>query len=81
MQHQLSWLEAGVIGAVRGATELSPVSSLLHSVLISSGQLESARTFAATVLLFGLAVALYGLFALAERRIVTWAPRADPGGP
>ncbi len=34
MSHQLSWLEAGVIGVVQGATELFPVSSLGHSVLI-----------------------------------------------
>ncbi len=32
--HHLSWLEAGVIGAVQGITELFPVSSLGHSVLI-----------------------------------------------
>jgi undecaprenyl-diphosphatase len=32
--HQLSWLEAGVIGTVQGVTELFPVSSLGHSVLI-----------------------------------------------
>jgi undecaprenyl-diphosphatase len=32
-QH-LSWLEAGVIGAVQGVSELFPVSSLGHSVLI-----------------------------------------------
>ena len=32
--HHLSWLEAGVIGAVQGVTELFPVSSLGHSVLI-----------------------------------------------
>jgi undecaprenyl-diphosphatase len=30
----LSWLEAGVIGALQGVTELFPVSSLGHSVLI-----------------------------------------------
>ena len=69
-----------VIGAVFAEWSGSD-EGLGHSVLISSGQLESARTFAATVLLFVLAIALYGLFALAERRIVTWAPRADPGGP
>jgi undecaprenyl-diphosphatase len=31
---QLSWLEAGVVGAVQGVSELFPVSSLGHSVLI-----------------------------------------------
>ncbi|MCW2525627.1 MAG: bacA [Pseudonocardiales bacterium] len=34
MSGQLSWLEAGVIGATQGVTELFPVSSLGHSVLI-----------------------------------------------
>ena len=34
MHHHLSWLEAGVIGALQGAAELFPVSSLGHSVLI-----------------------------------------------
>ena len=34
MHHHLSWLEAGVIGAMQGIAELFPVSSLGHSVLI-----------------------------------------------
>ena len=34
MHHHLSWLEAGVIGALQGVAELFPVSSLGHSVLI-----------------------------------------------
>ena len=34
MQAQLSWLEACTIGLLQGATELFPVSSLGHSVLI-----------------------------------------------
>lgn len=69
-----------VIGAVFAEWSGSE-RGLGHVVLISLGQLESARTFAATVLLFALAVALYGLFAVAERRLLTWAPRPDPGGP
>jgi undecaprenyl-diphosphatase len=32
--HHLSWLEAGVIGAMQGVAELFPVSSLGHSVLL-----------------------------------------------
>jgi Bacitracin resistance protein BacA len=32
--HQLSWLEAIVIGALQGVSELFPVSSLGHSVLL-----------------------------------------------
>jgi len=31
---ELSWLEAGVVGALQGVTELFPVSSLGHSVLL-----------------------------------------------
>jgi undecaprenyl-diphosphatase len=34
MSGQLSWLEAGVVGAMQGVAELFPVSSLGHSVLI-----------------------------------------------
>src|SRR6266571_1658486 len=34
VHHHLSWLEAGVIGAMQGVAELFPVSSLGHSVLI-----------------------------------------------
>src|SRR6201996_8203183 len=34
MHAHLSWPEAGVIGAVQGVSELFPVSSLGHSVLI-----------------------------------------------
>ena len=49
-------------------------NAVAASVLVSLGQLESARTFAATVLLFALAVLLYGAFALAERRFVDWKP-------
>jgi ABC-type nitrate/sulfonate/bicarbonate transport system permease component len=69
-----------VIGAVFAEWSGSE-SGLGHTVLISSGQLESARTFAATVLLFALAVAVYGAFAVAERRLVPWAHRTPPGGP
>jgi undecaprenyl-diphosphatase len=32
--HHLSWLEAGVIGAMQGVSELFPVSSLGHAVLL-----------------------------------------------
>lgn len=34
MTHHLSWLEAGTIGLLQGVSELFPVSSLGHSVLI-----------------------------------------------
>ena len=65
-----------VIGAVFAEWNGSE-RGLGHVVLVSLAQIESARTFAAVVLLFALAVALYALFAFAERRLVTWN---DPGG-
>src|SRR5882724_9536197 len=34
MHHHLSWLQAGVVGALQGVAELFPVSSLGHSVLL-----------------------------------------------
>lgn len=60
-----------VIGAVFAEWSGSE-NGLGHLVLVSLGQLESARTFAATVLLFALAVALYGAFAQVERRLIPW---------
>ena len=70
-----------VIGAVFAEWAGSD-RGLGHTLLIANGQLETARAFAATVLLFALAIALYGLFALLERRVVDWTPRTAPrGGP
>ncbi|HVL94352.1 MAG TPA: ABC transporter permease [Solirubrobacteraceae bacterium] len=65
-----------VIGAVFAEWSGSE-RGLGRVVLTSMSQIESARTFAATVLLFVLAIALYGAFALAERRLLRWAPRPD----
>ncbi len=60
-----------VIGAVfaewTGSSE-----GLGHMLLTAQGQLETARVWAATFLLFALAISLYGLVSLAERRLVTW---------
>jgi putative hydroxymethylpyrimidine transport system permease protein len=68
-----------VIGAVFAEWAGSD-RGLGHTLLIANGQLETARAFAATALLFVLAVALYGLFSLLERRLVDWTPRSNPGG-
>lgn len=68
-----------VIGAVFAEWAGSD-RGLGHTLLIANGQLESARAFAATFLLFALAIALYGLFALLERRVVAWTPRTAPQG-
>jgi putative hydroxymethylpyrimidine transport system permease protein len=69
-----------VIGAVFAEWSGSD-SGLGHALLTANGQLATARAFAATLLLFLLAVALYGAFALLERRVVDWTPRTTPGGP
>jgi putative hydroxymethylpyrimidine transport system permease protein len=64
-----------VIGAVfaewSGSSE-----GLGHALLTANGQLATARAFAATLLLFLLAVCLYGAFALLERRVAGWTPRS-----
>jgi NitT/TauT family transport system permease protein/putative hydroxymethylpyrimidine transport system permease protein len=68
-----------VIGAVFAEWSGSD-RGLGHALLTANGQLATARAFAATLLLFLLAVALYGAFALLERRVVDWTPRTTPGG-
>jgi len=65
-----------VIGAVF-AEWAGAEDGLGHALLIANGQLATARAFAATFLLFLLAIALYGACALLERHVVTWIP--DPG--
>ena len=68
-----------VIGAVFAEWAGSD-SGLGHTLLIANGSLETARAFAATFLLFALAVTLYGLFSLLERRVVDWTPRTTSQG-
>ena len=58
---------AAVFGELAGSN-----SGLGHLILLDNGQLETAREFAAAVLLGAIAVGLFGLLALAERRVVTW---------
>jgi putative hydroxymethylpyrimidine transport system permease protein len=69
-----------VIGAVFAEWSGSD-SGLGHALLTANGQLATARAFAATLLLFLLAILLYGAFSLLERRVVDWTPRSTPGGP
>jgi NitT/TauT family transport system permease protein/putative hydroxymethylpyrimidine transport system permease protein len=69
-----------VIGAVFAEWSGSD-SGLGHALLTANGQLATPRAFAATALLFLLAIVLYGAFALLERRVVDWTPRSTPGGP
>ncbi len=67
-----------VIGAVF-AEWAGSYRGLGHAVLVAGGQPETARAFAATLLLFLLAIAIYGTFSLLERRVVDWTPRNRPG--
>jgi putative hydroxymethylpyrimidine transport system permease protein len=69
-----------VIGAVFAEWSGSD-SGLGHALLTANGQLATARAFAATLLLFLLAIVLYAAFAVLERRVVDWTPRSTPGGP
>ena len=59
---------AAVFGEWSGANE-----GLGHLILISQGQLQTARVFAAVVVLAAIAISLVGLFALAQRRFAGWA--------
>jgi putative hydroxymethylpyrimidine transport system permease protein len=59
------------IGAVFGEW-VGGSSGLGHLILTDNGQLEVAREFAATAVLAAIALALIGVTALVERRVVTW---------
>jgi NitT/TauT family transport system permease protein/putative hydroxymethylpyrimidine transport system permease protein len=60
-----------VIGAVF-AEWAGADSGLGHLILVSSGELLTARTFAAIVVLSAIAIGLFGLLSLLERRVVDW---------
>ncbi|HEU5142057.1 MAG TPA: ABC transporter permease [Solirubrobacterales bacterium] len=59
------------IGAVFGEWAGAD-SGLGHMILLDNGRLETARVFAAALLLTVIALGLYGLLALAERRVIRW---------
>ncbi len=59
------------IGAVFGEW-VGADSGLGHLILYDNAQFETARLFANVAILSAMALALFGLTALAERRIVTW---------
>jgi putative hydroxymethylpyrimidine transport system permease protein len=63
-----------VIGAVFGEW-VGANSGLGHLILTSQGQLQTARVFAAVVVLSAIAIALFGLLMLAERRFAWWGRR------
>jgi putative hydroxymethylpyrimidine transport system permease protein len=67
-----------VIGAVFG--EWSGANEGLgHLILTSQAQLQTARVFAAVVVLSAIAITLVGVLALAQRRFAGWAVRASMG--
>lgn len=59
------------IGAVFGEW-VGSSSGLGHQILQDNAQLETARLFAAVAILSVMALSLFGLTALAERRVVRW---------
>jgi ABC-type nitrate/sulfonate/bicarbonate transport system permease component len=65
-----------VIGAVF-AEYAGSSEGLGHLMLQAIPQLETARAYAAVVLLAAFAVALFAALALAERRLVPWAHRSE----
>lgn len=60
-----------MIGAVFGEWA-GANSGLGHLILQDNAQLETARLFASVALLATMAIALFALLALAERRVITW---------
>jgi putative hydroxymethylpyrimidine transport system permease protein len=63
-----------VIGAVFGEWAGAD-EGLGHLILIAQGQLQTARVFAAVVVLSALALVLFGALALIERHFGWWTPR------
>lgn len=64
-----------VIAAVFGEWSGSD-QGLGHLILVAQGQVQTARVFAAVVVLSAIAIALFGLIALAERKLAWWRPGA-----
>ena len=65
-----------VIGAVL-AEQAGSSDGLGHLILQSIPQFETARSWAAVVVLAAFAIVLFGALALAERRLVPWAHRSE----
>jgi ABC-type nitrate/sulfonate/bicarbonate transport system permease component len=63
-----------VIGAVFGEWSGAD-EGLGHLILVAQGQVQTARVFAAVVVLSALAIALFGVLALLERHYGWWLPR------
>jgi len=67
-------IAVAVIGAVF-AEWAGASSGLGHQILIASSNLLTARMFAAITLLSVMAIVLFGLVSLIERKVVTWDSR------
>ena len=65
-----------VIGAVL-AEQAGSSAGLGHLILQAIPQFETARAYAAVVVLSAFAVILFGALSLAERRLVPWANRSQ----
>jgi ABC-type nitrate/sulfonate/bicarbonate transport system permease component len=65
-----------VIGAVFGELVGSD-AGLGHAIQVGMAQLLTARVFAAVAILAAMAIGLFGLVSLAERRMVPWARRRE----
>jgi ABC-type nitrate/sulfonate/bicarbonate transport system permease component len=65
-----------VIGAVL-AEQAGSSDGLGHLILQSIPQFETARSWAAVVVLAAFAIVLFGALAVAERRLVPWAHRSE----
>ena len=60
-----------VIGAVFGELA-APDSGLGSQIFLDMNQLETAQAFAAVAVLSAMAIGLFAILALVERRVVTW---------
>jgi putative hydroxymethylpyrimidine transport system permease protein len=61
-----------VIGAVFGELVGSD-AGLGHAIQVGTAELETARVFAAVLILSAMAIALFGALTLIERRVIPWA--------
>ena len=68
-----------VIGAVFGAWSGAD-AGLGYLIRLDDGNLEVARVFASTVILAAMAVTLFALLALVERRLAWWGAGSPGGG-
>jgi putative hydroxymethylpyrimidine transport system permease protein len=64
-------IAVAVIGAVFGELA-APDSGLGSQIFLDMNQLETAQAFAAVAVLSAMAIGLFAILALAERRVVTW---------